>query len=105
MTFTWVYHPRPFRMTPGHGDGIYIVWDAAGYPAGVGTQEAMQRRMDGWNGLMEPTMERLLQDIDDMTSPQNMTPQQAKDFLERLSTEIEVRLDGIKDDLRNATGV
>jgi hypothetical protein len=60
--------------------------------------------MDGWNGLVEPTMERLLQDIDDMTSPQNMSLEEAKEFLERLHTEIDVRIDGIKDSLREAIG-
>lgn len=32
----------------------------------------------------------------------HLSHEDAKDYLERLSTEIEVRIDGIKDDIKNA---
>lgn len=47
------------------------------------------------------TVEEILWKIDAASDPVNMTPEQALAFLERLSTDIECRIDGIKDDLRN----
>jgi hypothetical protein len=48
------------------------------------------------------TIETIMETVDLATSPANMTPAQVLAFLEQLSTEIGVRIDGIKDDLRNA---
>jgi hypothetical protein len=42
---------------------------------------------------------KLLELIDALTSPANMTLIQAKAYLERLTTEIDCRIGGIKDDI------
>lgn len=46
-------------------------------------------------------MEKILSEIDDFTSPSNMSRTDAKKWLDRLATEIDCRLDGIKDDIAN----
>ena len=46
-------------------------------------------------------LEKILQDIDAVTAPNNMSLETAKEFLERLNTEIDMRIDGIKDDIAN----
>lgn len=46
-------------------------------------------------------MEKILSDIDDFTSPSNMSRTDARKWLDRLATEIDCRLDGIKDDMKN----
>lgn len=45
--------------------------------------------------------EAKLYDIDAVTEPSMMTPKQALEFLELLSTDIQCRIDGLKDDMRN----
>lgn len=49
-------------------------------------------------------MEEILKLIDETTEPSRMGPGAALEFLERLSSNIESRIDGIKDDMRSAGG-
>jgi len=46
-------------------------------------------------------MEKILELIDLATEPGKMTLEQALEFLEQLATEIDGRIDGCKDDIRN----
>lgn len=47
-------------------------------------------------------LEKLLQEIDDATSSVNMPdPRLVLDFLERLSEELDMRIDGIRADLED----
>lgn len=45
------------------------------------------------------TASTILDIINDHCSPENMTPQQALDFLEALVSDLEGMIDGLKDDL------
>jgi hypothetical protein len=46
-------------------------------------------------------MDHVLVDIDDMTSPENMTPIEALEFLQSLALEIESRISEVRDRLLN----
>lgn len=48
---------------------------------------------------MAPELPLILEQIDRATDPSRMSLQEAKEFLERLATEIEVRIDGVKDSI------
>ncbi len=43
---------------------------------------------------------QIVEQVDAATAPNNMGPGQALEFLERLVTELEVRMDAIKDDMK-----
>jgi hypothetical protein len=43
--------------------------------------------------------EKIVNDIDQTTEPRNMNKKRAKDFLEQLQSDIESRLDGLKDEM------
>jgi hypothetical protein len=43
--------------------------------------------------------EKIVNDIDQATEPKNMSKKRAKDFLEQLQSDIESRLDGLKDEM------
>ena len=47
------------------------------------------------------TMEKILELIDQATEPSQMTLEEALEFLQQLATEIDSRIDGCKDDMRN----
>lgn len=51
---------------------------------------------------VENIFENILDTIDAAISSTNMTAEQAMAFLEQLHTAIDCRIDGLKDDLRNA---
>jgi hypothetical protein len=50
--------------------------------------------------LNQSSQSKILEEIDRITEPSVMSQGEALEFLERLSTEIETRIDGIKDDMR-----
>jgi len=46
------------------------------------------------------TASAILEGIQDHCSPENMTPEQALQFLEDLVSDLEAMIDGLKDDLK-----
>lgn len=46
------------------------------------------------------TKERILQEIDSATEPDKMGPGEALEYLEGLVSDLESRMEGIKDDMR-----
>lgn len=46
------------------------------------------------------TMQDIIDDIDAATDPDRMTKKEAFEFLQRLSTEIESRMEALKEELR-----
>lgn len=51
--------------------------------------------------MIDDQVRNIMRTVDESTEPRRMSQEQAKDFLEQLVTELESRLDGIKDDLRS----
>ena len=47
------------------------------------------------------TKTELLNEVDEIIAPEKMSPEEAIEFLEQLGDEIEMRIQGIKDDMRH----
>lgn len=45
--------------------------------------------------------DEILRAVDAMTEPGNMTQEQALDFMEELSSDVDARIDGLRDDIKN----